>query len=231
MTEFINNMTHEFKTPISTVALASEAIMRDDVIRQKDKVDKYNRMIRDENQRMRRQVDRILQMAVLEEGDYELNLENIDIHEIITRASQNTALHVEHNGGEISHSLEARNSHVKADRVHLENIIHNLLDNAGKYSGDTPKIQISSFNTLGGIAISIKDHGIGMSEKDCRLAFEKYYRVYTGNVHNVKGFGLGLSYVKLMVTAMNGRVRLRSKLAEGTEVELFFPVSDHEDLS
>jgi two-component system, OmpR family, phosphate regulon sensor histidine kinase PhoR len=223
MTDFINNMTHEFKTPISTVALACEAIARPDVIGDANKVTRFNRMIQDETTRMRTQVDRILQMAVLEEGDYELNLSEIDCHKIIEKAVENIALHIESRGGNIKCDLRAENPVILADKVHLTNIIHNLLDNANKYSPEKPLISISSNNIEGGILLNISDNGVGLSEEDQKHVFDKYYRVASGNIHNIKGFGLGLAYVKLMVAAHGGRINLQSQLGQGTTLELFLP--------
>lgn len=220
--EFINNMTHEFKTPISTIALATEALMRSDTA--DERMHRYGRMIQDENTRMRSQVDKILQMAVIEEGDYDLHLTDVDVHDILTRAANSLALHVEAREGTIGCTLEARQHIIKADPVHLTNVFHNLLDNANKYSPEKPVITVTTRNGDGGIFIRIQDNGIGIREKDLKFVFDKYYRVSSGNIHNVKGFGIGLSYVKLMVAAHGGRIRLDSQIGKGTQVELFFPV-------
>lgn len=222
--EFINNMTHEFKTPISTIALASEAIARPDILPDGTKVLRYNEIIHDENARMKQQVDKILQMAVLEEGDFELNCVPLDVHEVIRKAVENITLQVEQKGGTIGCSLEAEASVVNADPVHLTNIIHNILDNANKYSPDAPRIEVSTRNADEMLKVSIRDEGVGMKEEDAKRAFEKYFRVSTGNQHDVKGFGLGLSYVKLMVEAMKGSVGLTSSPGDGTTLVLSFPV-------
>jgi two-component system phosphate regulon sensor histidine kinase PhoR len=222
---FINNMTHEFKTPISTVALATEAIKRPDIISQQDKVERYNQMIRDENLRMRNQVDKILQMAVIEEGDYDLKLSDVDVHQIIQKAVGNVALSVENRHGTIQCSLDAEDHSLQADALHLTNIIHNLLDNANKYSPDSPEIRVSTRNSRKGITIAVEDRGIGMRDESMKRVFDKYYRVPVGNLHDVKGFGLGLSYVKLMVEAHGGTVSLRSEYGKGTTVEVFLPLT------
>lgn len=229
LVDFINNMTHEFKTPLSTVALASEALSRPDVAAEPEKIARFNRMIADENQRMRHQVDKILQMAVLEEGDYELALEEVDLHEVIRRAVDSFTLAVESRGGRIICELKADRPVVTADRIHAANIIHNLLDNANKYSPDPPDIQVATRDAEGGVIVVIKDHGIGIGEADREQVFDKYYRVPNGDVHEVKGFGLGLSYVKLMMTAHGGRVDLHSRLGEGAAIELFFPAAGPEN--
>ncbi len=222
MTDFINNMTHEFKTPISTIALASEAIGKsgDD---KTERIERYNQMIRDENNRMRHQVDKILQMAVLEEGDYELNLSRVDMHELIHKAIRNFDLQIEARGGRIATELNAARHIVSADIIHMENIIHNLLDNAVKYSPQVPQIKIFTADKNDHIEVKVADQGIGMDARDCRQAFDKYYRVSSGNLHNVKGFGLGLSYVKLMVEAHNGTVSLESREGQGTVVSITLP--------
>jgi signal transduction histidine kinase len=222
--EFINNMTHEFKTPISTIALASEAIARPDILPDGEKVLRYNGIIHDENTRMKQQVDKILQMAVLEEGDLELNIVPLDVHAVIRKAVENVTLQVEQKGGAIVCKLGAGSSLVNADLVHLANVVHNVLDNANKYSPEAPRIEVSTWNADGLLKIAIRDEGIGMKEEDAKRAFEKYFRVSTGNQHDVKGFGLGLSYVKLIVEAQKGSVSLASSPGRGTTVELAFPV-------
>jgi two-component system phosphate regulon sensor histidine kinase PhoR len=224
LVEFINNMTHEFKTPISTVALASEALANPEIIQDENRLRRYSRIIRDENTRMRNQVEKILEMAALEEGDYELNMAPVDVHHVINEAVQNIALQIEKRGGKISCRLEAPEHVIEADEVHLINIIHNLLDNANKYSPATPAILVTTANSKDGLHIRISDNGIGLRAEDQKRVFEKYYRVPTGNVHDVKGFGLGLSYVKLMVEAHGGAIALKSELAKGSEFDIFLPL-------
>lgn len=231
MTDFVNNMTHEFKTPISTISLAAEAIMRSDIISEKEKVKDFSKMILDENNRMRRQTDKILQMAALEEGSFRLKLDRIDLHEIIGEAASHITLQVESRGGKIISEMKAENAHINGDRVHISGIVYNLLDNACKYSPDKPEISISTINADNGIYIRITDNGIGIKEDDLKLVFNKYYRVSTGNVHDVKGFGLGLSYVKLMVEAHGGKITMKSEYGKGTRVEIFFPTDRGESQS
>ncbi|MEE9441894.1 MAG: HAMP domain-containing sensor histidine kinase [candidate division Zixibacteria bacterium] len=228
MVDFINNMTHEFKTPISTVKLACEAITRTDIIGQKEKVLQYSRMIQSENQRMSSQTEKILQMAVLEEGEVDLNLENVNVHEIILAEVGREALRIEHRKGKIETSLKAERNIIAADPIHLAGIIRNLLDNSSKYSPDIPIINVSTRNRKNYIQISISDKGRGISKADAGLVFDKYFRVPSGDVHDVKGFGLGLSYVKLMTDAMNGMVELKSELNKGTVITLVFPTIDAE---
>jgi two-component system phosphate regulon sensor histidine kinase PhoR len=204
--------------------LASKAIARPDILPDSDRVLRYNEIIHDENSRMKQQVDKILQMAVLEDGDYELNLVPLDVHGVIQKAVENIALQVERKGGKIRCKLEAESHMLSADAVHLANIIYNLLDNANKYSPEEPHIEVTTRNADGLLKISIHDEGIGMKEEDASRAFEKYFRVPTGNQHDVKGFGLGLSYVKLMVEAHNGEVSISSSPGKGTTVDLSFPM-------
>jgi two-component system phosphate regulon sensor histidine kinase PhoR len=224
-TDFINNMTHEFKTPISTISLATEALVKSGKPLADDSVQRFGRMIQEENKRMSGQVEKILQMATLEEGDYELNATLVDMHDLIRKAADAVTLRVQGRGGELSTQLLAERATISGDPLHLANIIYNLLDNALKYTADTPDIRITTSNQGDELSIAISDNGIGIEEKDRKLVFEKYYRVPTGNVHNVKGFGIGLSYVKLMVEAHQGRITLDSVVGHGTKVTIALPVA------
>lgn len=220
---FINNMTHEFKTPISTVALASEAISRDDVLADRDRIETYNSMIRDENRRMKEQVEKILQVALIEEGDFDLDLSDVDLHEVIDNAVSKLEIRISKRGGDITKNLSARHSVVSADPVHITNVVYNLLDNAEKYSPESPHIAISTRNRKDGVVVAVEDRGRGIAKEDIERIFDKYYRVQSGNVHDVKGFGLGLSYVKLMAEAHGGDVAISSKIEQGTRIELYLP--------
>lgn len=225
MVEFVNNMTHEFKTPISTVALACEAILRDDIIDAPDKVRRFSQMIVDENRRMRHQVEKILQMAALEETQGRLTLTTVDLNEVITNAVESIALQVERRGGSISCDLRSTRHLIEADEVHLTGVIYNLLDNANKYSPDCPCVRVSTEDVENGVLITVTDNGVGLKPEDKKRIFDKYYRVSHGNVHDVKGFGLGLSYVALMVRAHGGHIRVESEPGKGTRMILWFPVS------
>lgn len=221
--EFINNMTHEFKTPQSTVSLACDALLRPnggnlDIAR-------YGRMIKDENLRMQNQVEKILQMATLEDREYELTITDVDIHEVIRKAVDSMAVCVEERQGQLTCELAAQRHVILADAVHLANIVHNLLENACKYSLDRPVVTVSTADHRGGIRMTIRDEGIGIPERDRKQVFEKYYRVSNGDVQSVRGFGIGLSYVKLMTEAMGGKVDLDSEEGKGTQVHLTFPIS------
>ena len=225
LTNFINNMTHEFKTPISTISLASEAISKPENIKNKERVLRYGGIIYDENQRMRNQVDKILQMAVLEEGDFELNKTQVDIHQLIDEAAQKMSIQIEAKKGKIISALKATAHVIEADALHLANIIHNLIDNAIKYTKEQPRITISTDNNGGNFQLSVKDNGIGLSPEEQKHVFDKYYRVPTGNLHDVKGFGLGLSYVKIMVEAHGGSIYLNSEPEKGSTFAVVLPLN------
>lgn len=224
---FINNMTHEFKTPISTISLASEAISNPAIVSDTQKLTRYNQIIKEENNRMRNQVEKILQMAVIEDKDYELDLQIIDLNSVITRAVHNHSLTIDAAGGNIKSSLEAVNHLIAGDLVHISNIINNILDNAVKYSLETPDINITTKNISEKIEICVTDKGIGIREDDIKKIFDKYFRVSTGNTHDIKGFGLGLSYVKLMVEAHRGSISVKSKPGSGTTVSILFPINGY----
>ena len=221
--DFINNMTHEFKTPISTVSLACEALSDKDVKATEGLKERYLKIIHDENKRLGLQVEKVLQMAVIERKDFDLKLERIDLHEIIEEAIENIAIQVVKKGGKISKELKAVKQSLNADQMHLTNIVYNLLDNANKYSPDKPNIKISTRDTAKGITIQIADQGIGMSKEVLSKIFEKFYRVPTGNLHDVKGFGLGLAYVKNMVEAHGGEIKVKSESNKGSNFKIFLP--------
>ncbi len=223
LTQFINNMTHEFKTPISTIALASEAFKNPQVLHDRDKIQRYSGVILDEAQRMRSQVEKILQMAVLEEGEYELQLSKIDVHQLLTELIHTFAVQVEKRKGEILRQFCATKTLIEADAVHLANMVHNLLDNANKYTRATPRISVGTESDERGVHIRVADNGIGLRPEDQKLVFDKYYRVPTGNLHDVKGFGLGLSYVKLIAEAHGGAVGVESEYHKGSVFHLFMP--------
>ena len=225
MVDFVNNMTHEFKTPISTVALACEAILRKDVIGEPDKVRRFSNMIVDENRRMRHQVEKILQMAALEETQGRLAFATVDVHEVIRNAVESISLQVERRRGSMSCDLKSTRHLIEADEVHLTGVIYNLLDNANKYSPDCPCIRVITEDVEDGVLITVADNGIGLKPEDRKRIFDKYYRVSHGNVHDVKGFGLGLSYVALMVRAHGGHIRVESEPGKGTRMILWFPAS------
>ena len=221
--DFINNMTHEFKTPIATISLASDSIINPSVIGNPDKVKRFAHIISQENKRMHGQVEKVLQMALVERGRIKLNFTDVNIHQVIEQAVGNMALQVERKEGTISAHLNAEKYYIEGDLNHISNVINNLLDNANKYSPENPDITVSTVNKSNGIEITISDKGIGMTKEAKKRIFEKFYRVHTGNLHDVKGFGLGLAYVKAMVTAHKGSVDVKSELGKGSSFILLFP--------
>ena len=222
-TDFINNMTHEFKTPIATISLAADSIGSPMVVQNPDKIKRFVDIIRQENRRMNSQVERVLQMALIDKKDFQLRLNEVDTHDLIQQAVENFSLQVEKRDGKINTRLEARNAVIQGDATHLASIIHNLLDNANKYSPERPDITVSTRNVPLGLEISVQDRGIGISKEARKQIFDKFYRVPTGNIHDVKGFGLGLSYVKAIVTAHKGFIDVRSEPGKGSCFALTFP--------
>jgi two-component system phosphate regulon sensor histidine kinase PhoR len=214
--DFINNMTHEFKTPLATISLAVDALKNEKVIQDRTKMDYFSGIIKDENKRMNQQVETILQAALLDKQEIQLNEKPVHAHEIIQAAVNNIKLPLEQKEGKLEINFEATNDVVNGDLVHLINIINNLLDNAIKYSNQNPKIKLSTLNYNNYLRIKIEDNGIGMSKETLHRIFEKFYRAHTGNIHNVKGFGLGLSYVKTIVDAHKGKIKAESTLGKGS---------------
>lgn len=221
--DFINNMTHEFKTPIATISLASDSITNPSVINNPDKIRRFADIIRQENKRMHGQVEKVLQMALVERGRIKLNFSDVNIHHVIDQAVSNMTLQVERREGSVTAQLNAEKCNVEGDLNHISNVINNLLDNANKYSPEKPEITVSTRNVSNGIEVTVSDKGIGMSKEAKKRIFEKFYRVHTGNLHDVKGFGLGLAYVKAMVTAHKGSIDVKSELGKGSSFILLFP--------
>jgi two-component system phosphate regulon sensor histidine kinase PhoR len=221
--DFISNMTHEFKTPIATISLAADSITNPKVSGSQEKLERFAGIIRQENNRMHRQVEKVLQAAQIDRKEFKLKPISVDLNELLAEAVTHMGLQVEKLDGKIETSLVATNSVVVADRTHLSNILHNLMDNAIKYSENAPFIKVRTEDTKTGVKVSISDHGIGMTKEDQNQIFEKFFRVHTGNRHDVKGFGLGLSYVKAIVDAHGGKVTVDSKLGEGSTFSVEFP--------
>lgn len=215
-TDFVNNMTHELKTPISTIGLSAEAISNANVQDNKERLHQYIEIIKSENNRLKHQVDRVLQIASLTPKKVHVKDEIIDLHEIILNAIATFKVQVEEGGGEISSRLTATNSFIKGDLVHITNVVYNLLDNAVKYSEDSPIVVIQTSNEPGHIVFSVSDSGIGISEQHIKPIFDRFYRVPTGDVHTVRGFGLGLFYVKTIVKAHKGTISVKSEKGKGS---------------
>jgi two-component system, OmpR family, phosphate regulon sensor histidine kinase PhoR len=221
--DFINNMTHEFKTPIATISLASDSITNAMVINNPDKIKRFADIIKQENKRMNGQVEKVLQMALIDRDTINLNFSSIDLHEVINQALGNINLQVEKKDGSVSSDFKADRPVIEGDSNHISNVINNLLDNANKYSPEKPDISVSTRNVSNGVEITITDKGIGMTKEAKKKIFEKFYRVHTGNLHDVKGFGLGLAYVKAMVTAHKGSIDVKSDLGKGSSFIIFLP--------
>ncbi|WP_025762744.1 sensor histidine kinase [Dyadobacter tibetensis] len=227
-TDFINNMTHELKTPISTIGLAVD-MAHENVEGQaptpaESRMGRYLGIIQEENKRLGIHVEKVLQMAMLDKGEVKLNMEHVSVQELLTQALNSLSMQIERKNGVVNLSLEAEHDTVKGDEVHLINILKNLLDNAIKYSPKELFIDIRTANVQQGVQIMISDRGLGLSKEQQSRIFETFYRVPTGDVHDVKGFGLGLSYVKKMVEAHQGTISVESKLGLGSVFTLWFPL-------
>lgn len=220
--DFINNMTHEFKTPISTISSSAELLKTGNLDSDESKRNRYYQMIADESNRLKLQVEKVLQMAQFEKSEIDLNLTSCDLHDLITQATGSLSFLLDQRNGKLNLKFKAQNPLLKVDELHFTNIIRNLVDNAIKYCQDSPEISISTEDSDKGITISVRDNGIGITQKQQKQVFEKFYRVPTGNVHNVKGFGLGLYYVKTLVEAHHGTIRIDSS-SDGSTFIIFLP--------
>ncbi|MEA2043726.1 MAG: HAMP domain-containing sensor histidine kinase [Bacteroidota bacterium] len=230
--DFISNMTHELKTPVATISLASQMLGDSNISIDKDRMSGVLNIIDDESKRLSFQIEKVLQTSLFEKGRIHMKKERLDIHEIIKISVVNMELRVSKKGGEIDMKLDADDFVFPLDEMHMTNVFFNLLDNAVKYSqeGEAPKIEISSENFKKGIRISVADNGIGISQEHKKRVFNKFYRIQSGNIHNVKGFGLGLNYVKRIVEVHFGRISVESNQGGGTVFKLFFPLrQENED--
>lgn len=221
--DFINNMTHEFKTPVSTISLACEALRDKDVEKSVALIENYLKIIDEENKRLGKLAEQILQTAIIDKGHLYLSFEEVDLHGLIRQVIEKYQPVIQQREGVIGTKLFVENSMVLGDRTHLYNMISNLLDNAIKYSGGKPMIEILTTGTDQRVTISIKDQGIGISKANQKKIFEKLYRVPTGNLHNAKGFGLGLSYVKYIVDRHEGAIHVESELNKGSRFAITLP--------
>jgi two-component system phosphate regulon sensor histidine kinase PhoR len=219
--DFINNMTHEFKTPISTIKISSEVFLKSPEITENKRLLQYATIINEQNQRLNKQVEKVLQLAKIERDNFKLNKEKIDLHELLGRVLNSVRLQVEKDGGQLTAMLKADLPPIWADRLHLTNILHNLLDNAMKYCQDVPNITVvSDHGPNGKVKLSISDKGLGIAKENQQKIFDKFYRVPTGDVHNVKGFGLGLFYTKNICEAHGWKISLESEPNKGTCVTI-----------
>jgi two-component system, OmpR family, phosphate regulon sensor histidine kinase PhoR len=222
-TDFINNMTHELKTPISTIGLSSEVLLQKDVALNPERIKNYAQIIKSENQRLQTQVERVLQMARLETEEIQLSKKDCDIHELIEVAVPSIELNFRDVALSIETRLSAEMSTIFGDEMHITNIIYNLLDNAAKYSGDAPKILIETSSDKTGVTIAVEDNGMGIPKEYRKMVFEKFFRIPTGNVHDVKGFGIGLHYVKSITRAHRGSVKITNGSGTGARFEVRIP--------
>ncbi|NND77743.1 MAG: HAMP domain-containing histidine kinase [Flavobacteriales bacterium] len=223
-TDFINNMTHELKTPISTISLSSEVLMSPNITNEPERLNQYAQIIQNENNRLKRQVDKVLQMATLDTETISLKKEDIDMHELIQNSARTASVSLNEKNGSLDLELKAKGHTVHGDLVHVTNIVYNLIDNAIKYSKDSPKIKIETTDQAGNFLFKISDNGIGVAKENLKFLFEKFYRVPTGNVHDVKGFGLGLFYVKKITEAHGGEIFVESELNKGSTFTVLLPV-------
>lgn len=222
--DFVNNMTHEFKTPISTIGLAADVLKRENITSYPERVNHYARIISEENKRLKSQVENVLQIALTDANKISLKEEALDMHEIIALSVQNLEVRAIERGGYIKTQLDAIYTELIGDKVHITNIMHNLLDNALKYSEEVPKIQVITKNRGQYLDIFIEDKGVGIASNDLPLLFEKFYRVGSGDRHDVKGFGIGLFYVKNIVKLHRGNISVKSKLGQGSTFHITLPI-------
>lgn len=221
--DFVNNMAHEFKTPISTITISAETLSNPDIIYKPERMHSYVNIIKNETNRLLNQVDKLLQIAKMESDKIDLHEEEIDLHELISELIPNLSMKIDELKGKLILTLDAKYHLVLADRVHLVNILYNLVDNAIKYTVHIPIIEIQTFTESSNLFLSIKDNGIGIPEEYRKKVFDKFFRVPTGNIHNVKGFGLGLHYLKLVVAAHKWKIRLESEKNKGSNFIITIP--------
>lgn len=221
--DFINNMTHELKTPLATISLAVDALRNNKVQEDKTRMEYFSGIIKEENKRMNKHVETILQAALMDRQELQLNKHPIHVHDLITEVISNYTLQLQDIEGRIELNLKAKIDLINGDQVHFRNLISNLIDNAVKYSKGNLLLKISSCNSGKNISLKFEDNGIGMSKETVKRIFEKFYRAHTGNLHNVKGFGLGLSYVKTVIDAHGGRIKVDSTLGKGSTFTLEIP--------
>lgn len=223
--DFIGNMTHELKTPISTIALSAEVLSDPGIVNEPDRLREYARIIRSENERLRSQVERVLQLSSLDKDKLELKRERVDLHQVLNEVLNSFKLPLQERSNRVELVLGAKRSMVTGDRMHLTNTLFNLLDNALKYGRDDATIHVRTSSTGQQLEIKVRDEGIGISREDQKHIFERFYRVHTGNVHNVKGFGLGLHYVKEIAEAHGGSIRVESEPGKGSTFTLSLPLA------
>ncbi|MGI8634381.1 MAG: sensor histidine kinase [Segetibacter sp.] len=225
-TDFINNMTHEFKTPLATISLAVDALRNEKVLSQPEKMSYFSGIIKEENKRMNKHVETILQAALLDKQELKLDMNKVHAHLLIQSALNNYQLQIQDKEGKVELKFDAKNDEIIADENHFTNLLSNLFDNAIKYSKENLMLKVVTCNTSKNLQIKIQDNGIGMNKETAKRVFEKFYRAHTGNLHNVKGFGLGMSYVKTVIDVHKGRIKVDSTLGKGTCFTVEVPLAD-----
>lgn len=223
-TDFINNMTHEFKTPVATIMIASESLRDPEISSDDKRVSKLANIIYDENVRLGSHIERVLNIAKLERENLKIERVNVHINAITQNVLESMKLQLEKAEGELHADLAAENDLVVGDELHLSNVFFNLVDNAIKYSSDKPQITIKTFNKAGQVVVLVSDRGMGMTKDQQEKIFDQFYRIPTGNIHNVKGFGLGLSYVNDIIKRLNGKISVKSEKDKGTQFEVTLPL-------
>ncbi len=221
--DFVNNMTHELKTPLATIQLSTEALKSDKILEDRERHQTYVSIIESESRRLKAQLEKVLQLSSLTNRKKNLVWQTVDMHELLQTASRAQLIRLEEMEGDLELQLSAVNPLVSGDPVHLSNIVYNLLDNAIKYTEHTPHIKIRTKNLKDSIVVEIEDNGIGINRRQQRLIFDKFYRVPTGDIHNVKGFGLGLYYVQTMLKAQKGKINVKSEKGRGSIFTLQLP--------
>lgn len=223
--DFINNMTHEFKTPISTMGISADVLLNSPSVQAEPRLLQYAKIIKEQNQRLNHQVEKVLQLARIEKGNFQIKPEKMELDAFLEQAIQGMQIQAEQKGGAISGLFHASGCIIQADRLHLTNVVNNLLDNALKYCADTPRVVVTTTCNKGRVTLSIKDNGIGIAKENTRKIFHKFYRVPTGNVHDVKGFGLGLYYVRNICQAHRWQLRVESTPGAGTDFQISIPLA------
>lgn len=222
-TDFLNNMTHEFKTPLTNIALAGKMILKDSSVEHGDKIKRYSGIILEENEKLRHQVEQVLSLAALERGEIPLQKSELDFHQLIEEALKCISIQIENVKGMVVLNLDAENFVVMGDKSHLTNMMYNLIDNAIKYSTDSPAITIQTSNGSRKLIVTISDKGMGIQKAYHLKIFDKYFRIHTGDVHDVKGFGLGLAYIKKIVELHDGAISVESEIGRGTSFTIELP--------
>jgi len=221
--DFINNLTHEFNTPLFSIGLTSKLLLNNDTIQNSERLKKYTELINEEKNKLQLQVNKMLQLAAIESGSVLMEKKPVDMHKLIEKNIAGFIAAVEEKGGSLQYHADAALHYVNGDEVHLNNVISNLLDNAYKYSDDSPEILIATYNTDTDFVVAISDKGIGISDEAMKMIFDKFYREKRGDIHDVKGFGLGLSYVKKIIDMHDGSVKVKSHKNEGAVFIIHLP--------